>query len=59
LEFEMHLKIVRSCRTGNITVGVLIRQIYEILTEHEGTDFIGIDDLFDKLYPEKNIPRSW
>lgn len=56
MDFPMHIKILRSVR-ANIATGVLIRHIYELIQEHEGTDFKDLDDFFTKLYP--NCPPKW
>lgn len=43
------------CYTRNITKDQLIRQIYELIKDHEGKDFKDLDDLFTKLYPNKTV----
>jgi len=53
MDFVMHLKIVRFCKTINITKAQLIRQIYQLIKEHEGKDFNDINDLLEKLYPPR------
>lgn len=59
MDFEMHLKILRFCKTRNITTGTLIRHIYELIKDHEGKDFKDLDDFFTKLYPKRpNHSRS-
>jgi len=57
LEFEMHLKVLRMCKTRNITTGALIRHIFELIEDHKGTDFKDIDDFFTKLYPKDSRNR--
>jgi len=52
MDFQTHLKILRFCKTKNITVGALIRHIYEMIKDHEGKDFKDLDDFFTKLYPK-------
>lgn len=57
MEFEVHLEILKACRIyrGNITIGALIRAIFQVIEEHKGKDFKDIDDFFSKLYPEPVI----
>ena len=49
----MHLKIIRMCRTGNITVAALIAQLYELINVHQGINFNDLNDLFNDLYPKR------
>ena len=53
----MHLKILRFCRTKNMTKGAFIREIYNLIKNHEGKDFKDLDDLFTKLWPQKVVER--
>ena len=57
MDFLMHLKVIKFCKTINITKAQLIRQIYQLIKEHEGKDFKDINDLIQKLYPPRN-PRE-
>ena len=57
MEFKDHLNVLRMCGVYNITKGVLIRQIYDLIKDHEGKDFKDIDDLFTKLYPKTVVKR--
>ena len=58
MDFLMHIKVLREVR-GNVTTGVLIRHIYELIKEHEGTDFKDLNDFFTKLYPKApNVHRN-
>lgn len=57
MDFEIHLQVLRMCHTRNITKGQLIRQIWELIKEHEGKDFKDLDDLFSKLYPNRMVQR--
>ena len=53
MDFQMHLKVIKFCKTINITKPQLIRQIYELVKEHEGKDFKDVNDLIHKLYPPR------
>ena len=57
MDFQMHLKVIKFCKTINITKPQLIRQIYELVKEHEGKDFKDVNDLISKLYPPRNPPN--
>ena len=57
MDFPMHLKILRFCKIYNITKPQLIRQIYQLIKEHEGKDFKDVNELLAKLYPPRN-PRE-
>ena len=57
MDFKQHVQILRMCYTKNITKRVLIRQIYDLIKEHEGKDFKDIDDLLSTLYPPRLVER--
>ena len=57
MDFKNHLQVLRMCYTKNITKPVLIRQIYQLIKEHEGKDFKDIDDLLSILYPPYLVER--
>ena len=60
MDFLMHLKVLQYCKTINITKPQLIRQIYDLIKEHEGEDFKDVNDLIQKLYPPRphNLQRQ-
>lgn len=57
MDFKTHLQVLRMCYTRNITKGQLIRQIYELIKDHEGKDFKDLDDFFTKLYPNRTVQK--
>ena len=59
MDFQIHLKVIKFCKTINITKPQLIRQIYELVKEHEGKDFKDVNELLAKLYPPRNPTKAF
>ena len=59
MDFQMHLKILRFCKTYDITKPQLIRQIYQLIKEHEGKDFKDVNELLSKLYAPRNPAEAF